>query len=99
MRAPPGCLHRPVRLTTPRNGYVRAPVIWVSCHKGANAVKGLDLKIGVLMYGCCVACESYVKDLSLRLLVTTKTDEKAIAAPAIIGFSSPAAANGMAATL
>lgn len=41
----------------------------------------------------------YVKERSRRLLVTTKTDEKAIAAPAIIGFSSPAAASGSAATL
>ncbi len=36
---------------------------------------------------------------SLRLLLTTKTELKAIAAPAIIGLSSPAAANGSAATL
>ena len=36
---------------------------------------------------------------SRRLFVTTNTDEKAIAAPAIIGFSSPAAASGSAATL
>lgn len=32
-------------------------------------------------------------------LPTTKTDENAIAAPAIIGLSSPAAASGRAATL
>lgn len=42
---------------------------------------------------------SYVKDRSRRLFVTTKTDENAIAAPAIIGSSSPATASGMAATL
>lgn len=41
----------------------------------------------------------YLKERSRRLLVTTKTEEKAIAAPAIIGFSSPAAASGSAATL
>jgi hypothetical protein len=40
-----------------------------------------------------------VKPRSRRLLVTTKTDESAIAPPAIIGLSSPAAARGMAATL
>jgi hypothetical protein len=34
-----------------------------------------------------------------RLLLTTKTEEKAIAAAARIGLSSPAAASGMAATL
>lgn len=34
-----------------------------------------------------------------KLLVTTNTEEKAIAAPAIIGFNSPAIANGIAATL
>ena len=34
-----------------------------------------------------------------RLLVTTKTEEKAIAAPASIGLSRPAAASGRAATL
>lgn len=34
-----------------------------------------------------------------RLLATTKTDEKAMAAPAIIGVSSPDAASGRAATL
>jgi hypothetical protein len=32
-------------------------------------------------------------------LLTTKTDENAIAAPAITGLSSPKAANGIAATL
>ena len=36
---------------------------------------------------------------SRRLLVTTKTELNAIAAPAIIGLSSPAAASGSAATL
>ncbi len=36
---------------------------------------------------------------SRRLLPTTKTDEKAMAAPAIIGLSRPAAASGSAATL
>src|SRR5690625_3033874 len=36
---------------------------------------------------------------SRRLLVTTKTLEKAIAAPASIGFSSPRAATGIAAAL
>ena len=39
------------------------------------------------------------KRRSRRLLVTTNTDENAIAAPASIGFSSPAAASGRAATL
>ncbi|RKT54363.1 hypothetical protein C8E97_2983 [Saccharothrix australiensis] len=39
------------------------------------------------------------KPRSRRLLVTTNTDENAIAAPAIIGFSRPAAASGSAATL
>ena len=34
-----------------------------------------------------------------RLLLTTNTELKAIAAPAIIGFSRPAAARGSAATL
>ncbi len=34
-----------------------------------------------------------------RELATTKTDEKAMAAPAIIGLSRPAAASGSAATL
>jgi hypothetical protein len=32
-------------------------------------------------------------------LATTNTEEKAIAAPAIIGLSNPAAASGRAATL
>ena len=41
----------------------------------------------------------YLKDRSRRLLVTTKTEEKAIAAPAIIGLSMPNAASGRAATL
>ncbi len=36
---------------------------------------------------------------SRRLLPTTNTEENAIAAPAIIGLSSPAAASGSAATL
>ncbi|GAB7033401.1 hypothetical protein JCM4914_48620 [Streptomyces platensis subsp. malvinus] len=65
---PPGCLHCPVRLTTPLNGYVPMSVIWVSCHMGANAVKALDLEIGALGYGCCVPecghcvnCRDYVK--------------------------------------
>ena len=41
----------------------------------------------------------HLKARSRRLLVTTNTDENAIAAPAIIGFSRPAAASGSAATL
>ena len=36
---------------------------------------------------------------SRRLLATTSTEDAAIAAPAIIGFSRPSAARGMAATL
>ncbi|SFN34029.1 hypothetical protein SAMN04487980_101784 [Streptomyces sp. cf124] len=36
---------------------------------------------------------------SRRELPTTKTEEKAMAAPAIIGLSRPAAASGSAATL
>jgi uncharacterized protein YndB with AHSA1/START domain len=36
---------------------------------------------------------------SRRLLPTTNNDDDAIAAPATIGFSSPAAASGIAATL
>jgi hypothetical protein len=36
---------------------------------------------------------------SRRLLLTTKAELKAIAAPAIIGLSRPAAASGIAATL
>lgn len=40
-----------------------------------------------------------VKRRSRRLLLTTNTELKAIAAPAINGLSSPAAANGSAATL
>ena len=39
------------------------------------------------------------KRRSRRLLATTATLEKAMAAPAIIGLSSPAAASGMAARL
>lgn len=39
------------------------------------------------------------KARSRRELPTTKTEEKAIAAPAIIGLSRPAAASGRAATL
>ncbi len=39
------------------------------------------------------------KERSRRLLLTTKTDDNAIAAPASIGLSSPAAATGRAATL
>ena len=42
---------------------------------------------------------SGAKPRSRRLLVTTKTELNAIAAPAIIGLSSPAAASGIAATL
>ena len=42
---------------------------------------------------------SGAKRRSRRLLVTTNTELNAIAAPAIIGLSSPAAASGMAATL
>ena len=42
---------------------------------------------------------SGAKPRSRRLLVTTNTELNAIAAPAIIGLSSPAAASGSAATL
>lgn len=40
-----------------------------------------------------------VKPRSRRLLPTTKTLDRAMAAPASIGFSSPSAATGIAATL
>ena len=39
------------------------------------------------------------KRRSRRLLVTTKIEENAMAAPAISGFKTPATASGMAATL
>ena len=42
---------------------------------------------------------SGAKPRSRRLLVTTNTELNAIAAPAIIGLSRPAAASGSAATL
>lgn len=42
---------------------------------------------------------SHRKRLSRRLLLTTNTEENAIAAPASIGLSRPAAASGNAATL
>ena len=58
----------------------------------AQDSRGSDLKVRS-------GPESYRKARSRRLLVTTNTDEKAIAAPAIIGLSSPAAASGIAATL
>jgi len=48
------------------------------------------------------ACQGYLVGLNprrRRLLVRTKTLEKAIAAPAIIGFRSPAMARGIAAML
>ena len=52
---------------------------------------------------CAWSVRSYAaRDLnrrSRRLLLTTNTDENAIAAPASIGLSSPAAARGRAATL
>ena len=40
-----------------------------------------------------------LKKRSRKLFVTTKTELKAIAAPAIIGFRKPSAATGMASTL
>ena len=46
--------------------------------------------------GCPTAL---VNPLNRSELSTTKTDENAIAAPAIIGFSRPVAASGIAATL
>ncbi|SCK48210.1 hypothetical protein YWIDRAFT_02480 [Streptomyces sp. SceaMP-e96] len=49
-------------------------VIWVSCHMGANAVKGLHLKIEALRYGCCVSCKGCVKFRGRRLLVITTAD-------------------------
>ncbi len=64
----------------------------------------LPLPQGARSSGPGASCASrraggYVKARSRRLLVTTKTDEKAIAAPAIIGLSMPNAARGRAATL
>lgn len=54
-------------------------------------------------FGCLFYPRGYpVRDLNRRnrkLLLTTNTDENAIAAPASIGLSSPAAAKGRAATL
>lgn len=50
-------------------------------------------------YGSCTCCQEGSKWRNRKLLVTTKTDENAIAAPAIIGLSKPNAARGSAATL
>src|SRR5699024_1903211 len=47
----------------------------------------------------CAGSVAGLKPRNRRLLVTTKTEEKAIAAPASMGFSRPAAASGRAATL
>ena len=46
--------------------------------------------------GCCLGT---VKRRSRKLFVTTKTELAAIVRPASIGFSKPAAASGIAATL
>ena len=46
-----------------------------------------------------VGCGARLKLRSRRALTTTETLERAIAAPAISGLSSPAAASGSAATL
>ena len=57
-----------------------------------------DLSTGPVLFATC--CRPPQRKLrSRRLLVTTRTLEAAIAAPAIIGVSRPAAASGMAATL
>ena len=61
------------------------------------------LEVVVLVLAVAVHVGSFGHDgrkrRSRRLLVTTKTLENAIAAPANIGLSIAAAANGMAATL
>lgn len=56
-------------------------------------------QIPVSEIGVGFGYECGLKVRSRRLLVTTNTDENAIAAPANMGFSSPAAASGNAAML
>lgn len=60
----------------------------------ADSVR-LGRRLGIVVAGRSPA----LKPRSRRLLPTTKTEEKAMAAPAIIGLRSPAAASGRAATL
>jgi cytochrome c-type biogenesis protein len=64
---------------------------------GRGALLAFIYGVGRLDQLLCL--HTYLKDRSRRLLVTTKTEEKAIAAPAIIGLSIPKAASGRAATL
>ena len=69
---------------------------------GLDSLDVLDGSQGVVAAGHRVVPSSSASALnprSRRLLVTTNTLDNAMAAPAIIGFSRPAAAIGIAATL
>lgn len=68
----------------------------------ARTVPGTRVRFVRAGRGTARTPPSYAAALNPRSrseLPTTKTDENAIAAPAIIGLSSPAAASGRAATL
>jgi hypothetical protein len=76
-----------IRFTgTPRHRHTESPTAWLA----ADLWRGGE---------SAPAVETGRRRRSRRLLVTTNTDEKAMAAPAIMGLSSPAAARGRAATL
>lgn len=80
----------------------RVPTVGYACPgwSGAGGGRVSALAAGVLVSpDSCAGSFAAVKPRSRRLLVTTKTEEKAIAAPASIGLSRPAAARGSAATL
>ena len=87
-----------------RHGVVVVPgvSIMLSAAGGGLVVLPVVVWTGVLgVVGHRVTSVAVVgrKVRSRRLLLTTKTLEKAIAAPASIGLSRPSAASGMAATL
>src|SRR5215212_7284701 len=73
-----------------------------AAHLPLDPVEALDqplLVLDVRMRHPEIPSRALLKRRSRRLLVTTNTLENAIAAAAMIGLSSPAAASGIAATL
>lgn len=64
-----------------------------------QAASGSQAGAGPAGAGSLASSARALKVRSLRLFDTTNTEERAIAAPASIGFSSPKAAKGIAAVL
>ena len=94
---------RPLRRWARRRPPGRTPGVvvgaWLTLSGGPGAINDAGCAQRPQGKGVRLGAQWAVKPRSRRLLLTTKTEENAIAAPAIIGLSIAAIASGIAATL